>query len=225
MRLVKSIAKHLTTDSYCERELKNLDYGKPVDSAHHIRDYGTMNNALHRLIDHGIVKRFRMRNKRTGRFNYYYAMAVEGTDLTAYIEKKQKQFDHCVLKYRKKQAEHLAKHEPVDAIRSMASLPSDPLAKVYAMTTDERIKAFIEKARPDLKPVVEQYPNVYKFADETKVGDAIFSITSYFNGTPLCLGWALAPNGLIGKCLAVDPSYKANIIDEYGHDVIYFTKK
>lgn len=219
MRLVTNITDALQFDNYCERELKNIHHNTNVASPRHIKDYGTMSKALLRLRNHGIVIRFKRRNQDTGRKNWYYALNVNDAQLAAYLERKQKQFDYHVglarAKYGKK----------VDAIRSMASLPSDPMAQIYAMTTDERIKAFIEEARPDLKPApVEQYPNVFKFADATKVGDAIFSITSHFNDTPLCLGWGLAPHGLIGKCLVVDSSYKANIIREYGNDVIYFTK-
>ena len=152
MQLITNITDALQINNYCERELKNIHHYTNVASPKHIRDYGTMSKALLRLRNHGILIRFKRRNQDTGRKNWYYALNVNDAQLAAYLEKKQKQFDHYVAKYRAKQAEFAAKHKPVDAIRSMASLPSDPLAKVYAMTTDERIKAFIEEARPDLKP-------------------------------------------------------------------------
>lgn len=220
MRLVTNITEALQINNYCERELKNIHHNTNVASPRHIKDYGTMSKALLRLRNHGIVIRFKRRNQDTGRKNWYYAMNVNDAQLAAYLERKQKQFDYHVglarAKYGKK----------VDAIRSMASLPSDPMAKIYAMTDSAEIKAIIEASRPDLKPApIEEYPNVFKFADKTKISSTMYTITTSYNDSPLCLGWGLAPDGLEGKCLVVDPHYVANIMDDCGRQVIYFTKK
>ena len=223
MNLINNITRSLVINNYCERELKNIHWNRDVNSLHRIRDYGNMNERLHKLMKDGILIRFKRRNSITRRMNWYYAINVNTKELNAYIAKKQKKYDLYKSLYHKKYAAtkevlESLKHEPtVDATVSV-------MKQIYYSTKDEAVKRLIasnypELAKGDIYATLVSRENL-ESTDKSK--SSITISCAFEEGSPIAIGYGVAPYHLQGKCLFVCSGYTPEIIDHEGTKLIAF---